>query len=246
LKIVQVNIWQGKFGQQIIDFLQAEKPDFVCMQEVNDLPGRSGYSFFATLDEIKQGAAFNHAFMSATYSSRYMERELDYGNAILSRLTPAAEETIFTNGQYIKNFDMMQSKGEGNNRNLQHMTVQLNGRSLHILNHHGYWVYGSKAGNDETLRQMKIIADVIDSLDGPIILCGDFNLSPDSQSLNLINQRLTNLSAKHGLKNTYSQFSTREAVCDHIFVNDQVKVERFEMSEVLISDHKALILDFEI
>ncbi|MGH7194602.1 MAG: hypothetical protein ACREJM_13880 [Candidatus Saccharimonadales bacterium] len=36
MKIIQLNIWQGKLGKPIIDYLNAEKPDFVCMQEVND------------------------------------------------------------------------------------------------------------------------------------------------------------------------------------------------------------------
>jgi endonuclease/exonuclease/phosphatase family metal-dependent hydrolase len=247
LKIIQVNIWQGKLGQQIIDFLQAEKPDFVCMQEVNDLEGRSGYKFFATLDEIKTEAGFKQAFMSATYSTRYMERELEYGNAILSKLPLVSTKTIFTLGEYRRHFDVTQEDGnDGNNRTLQHTTVDIDGKALHILNHHGFWVHASKAGNDETFRQMGVIAKTIDLLDGPIILCGDFNLAPNSKSLGLINDKLTNLSIVNKLQRTYNQFSAVQEVCDYIFVNDQVKVQHFEMSEALISDHKALILEFSL
>ncbi len=52
MKLVRLNIWGGKLGQQSIDFLQAEQFDFVCLQEVNELQGTSGYGFFATLDEL--------------------------------------------------------------------------------------------------------------------------------------------------------------------------------------------------
>jgi endonuclease/exonuclease/phosphatase family metal-dependent hydrolase len=244
MKIIQLNIWGGKLGLQIIDFLQREKPDFVCMQEVNDLGGRAGYKFFATLDEIKEEASFKEAAMSASYSSRYMERELKYGNAVLSKFPLESAKTIFTRGEYMRNFDV--TKDDGNIRNLQVVTVKINGSVLNILNHHGHHVPGTKAGNDETLRQMRIIADVIDSLEGPVILCGDFNLAPDSKSISILNDKLTNLSIKHGLKRTYNQFSVVNEVCDYIFVNDRVKVRHFGMSEDLISDHKALILEFDL
>jgi endonuclease/exonuclease/phosphatase family metal-dependent hydrolase len=244
VKIIQLNIWGGKLGQQIIDFLHDEQPDFVCMQEVNDLKGRAGYKFFATLDEIKDEAGFAHSFMSPTYSSRYMERELEYGNAILSQRPLAASETIFTRGKYMRHFDV--TKDDGNIRNLQHATIQVGGKDLHILNHHGYHIHGSKAGDHESLEAMQHIARVIGTLGGPVILCGDFNLAPDSESLTIINEKLTNLSVKHGLKRTYNQFNSIDEVCDYIFVNDQVKVQRFKMSEALISDHKALLLEFEL
>jgi endonuclease/exonuclease/phosphatase family metal-dependent hydrolase len=244
MKIIQLNIWGGKLGQQIIDFLQAENPDFVCMQEVNDLKGRAGYKFFGTLDEIKTGAGFTDAFMAPTYSSRYMERELEYGNVILSKFPIVTTKTVFTRGEYQRNFDIVQD--DGNIRNLQVATAEVDGKLLNILNHHGHHVPDSKAGNDETLRQTQVIADTIDTIDGPIILCGDFNLAPGSQSIALINNKLINLSTANNLQRTYNQFSIVNEVCDYIFVNDQIKVRHFEMSEALVSDHKALILEFDV
>ena len=244
MKIIQLNIWGGKLGLQIIDFLNQEKPDFVCMQEVNDLKGRSGYKFFATLDDIKEGTGFAQAFMSASYASRYMERELEYGNAVLSKFPATSVKKIFTRGEYKRSFDV--TKDDGNIRNLQLVTVEIDGRPLNILNHHGHHVRDSKAGNDETLRQMKLIADVLEGLEGPVIMCGDFNLEPDSKSLAVINNKLTNLSIKHGLKDTYNQFGSVSNVCDYIFVNDLVKVRRFGMSKALVSDHNPLILEFDL
>ncbi len=244
MKIIQLNIWGGKLGEQIIDFLQAEKPDFVCMQEVNDLKGQAGYKFFATLEEIKTGAGFSDSFMSAAYSSRYMERELEYGNAILSKLPMLNSKTIFTCGRYKRNFDITQE--DGNIRNLQLVEVEIGDARLHILNHHGYHINNSKSGNSETLRQMRLIADTIDSIDGPIIMCGDFNLAPDSQSIGIINDRLTNLSIAHKLKCTYTQLSAVDKVCDYIFVNEQIKVRDFVMSEEILSDHKALVMEFDL
>lgn len=244
MKIVQANIWGGKLGQQIIDFLKAEEPDFVCMQEVNGLEGRSGYKFFATLDEIKEGAGLGHAFMSPTYSARYMEREISYGNAILSRLPFGSTETIFTHREYIRNFDV--ERDGGNIRNLQIATVKAGGKTLTLLNHHGYWIYGTKAGNDATMKQMRMVAEQVRKLKGPVIMCGDFNLSPDSESLKLINKELKNLTKEHGLERTYTQLSPLDEICDYIFVNDKVAVKSFRKSEELISDHNALVMEFDL
>jgi endonuclease/exonuclease/phosphatase family metal-dependent hydrolase len=243
LKIIQLNIWGGKLGFQVIDFLKAEKPDFVCMQEVHDLKGSSG-ALFSTLDEIKEEGGFSESFMSPTYSFRYMERELEYGNAILGKTPFDSTETVFTRGAYKRNFDFMTD--DHNARNLQVSATRIGNTPLHILNHHGHHVQGSKAGNDEITQQMRIIADAIEPLAGPVILCGDFNLAPSSPSLAVINEKLTNLSIAYKLKRTYSQFSIINEVCDYIFVNDRVKVRRFEMSKALVSDHKALILEFDL
>lgn len=242
MKIIQLNIWGGKLGQQIIDFLNEEKPDFVCMQEVNDLKGRAGYKFFATLEEIKEGSGFNEAYMSASYSSCYMERQLEYGNAILSNLPFKSTKTVFTNGEYKHNFDIVND--DGNVRSLQVAQVQVGDTTLNILNHHGYHLGLNKSGNDETMRQMGLVADVIDKLDGPVIFCGDLNLNPSSESVKIIDKKLTNLSVTNNLKRTYNQFSVVNEVCDYIFINELVKVIDFKMSDELLSDHKALILEF--
>src|SRR5665213_4561019 len=141
-----------------MDLLKAAQPDFVCMQEVHDLKGSSG-ALFATLDEIKAAAGFNESFMSPAYSFRYMERELEYGNAILGRIPFDSTKTIFTRGTLQRNWDYV--RDDMNIRNLQLATLTVDGTPLHILNHHGHWLDGSKAGNDDTVRQMRIIAEVI-------------------------------------------------------------------------------------
>lgn len=244
MKIIQANIWHGKLGQQIIDFLNIEKPDLVCLQEVNDLEDDPGAKRFATLADIKTKAGFNDAYMSPTYSFQFMERQLGFGNAILSRSPFTSAETVFTHGEYKQRFD--KTKDYSNSRNLQHVTIEVQGQTLHILNHHGYHRGTDKSGDAETLKSIQVIVDLISKLDGPIIVCGDFNLSPGSKSLGLLNNKLRNLSIENGLKRTYTDLSAVHEVCDYIFVNDQVKVQHFEMSETLISDHKPLVLEFSL
>ncbi len=243
MKLIQLNIWGGKLLYRLMDFIAEQQPDFVCMQEVNDLKGPSN-SLFATLDEIKDAGGFSYSFMSANFSYRYMQRNCGFGNAILSRLAFESQETIFTNGAHKDDFDL--TADDYNVRSLQHAVVSVNGSPLHILNHHGFLVPGSKEGNDQTLTYTRKIANIVDSLEGPVILAGDFNLTPASPSMQVLSERLTDLPAKFDIQNTYTEFNKHRLVCDYIFVNDTVTVQNFHVSEALVSDHKALILDFDI
>lgn len=244
MKLIQANIWGGKLMYPIADFFNGQKPDIVCMQEVHDLKGPSGAIFFS-LGELKERCGFTYSLMSPSYVSNYQRRKNPFGNAILSNLPITDSETIFTYGEFNDNFDM--TEDDFNVRNLQHAVLDVNGQQLHVLNHHGFLIPEHKNGSPETERQMRLIADYVSKLNGPIILCGDFNLASGSSSIKIIDEVLTGLPQQHGLQSTYvSHFNSNSTVSDYIFVNDLVKVKDFNMSEEVISDHKALILDFDI
>ncbi len=243
MKLVQLNIWGGKLQYQIPDFLNQQLPDIVCMQEVCDLKGLSG-AMFAPLEEIKAACDFDHSFMAPTYSWKYMQRELDYGNAILSRHALENRRVIFTRGTYKKGFDI--TIDDYNIRNFQHTVVDCGGNKVHILNHHGHHLTTDKQGNGETQLQTNLIADYIDKLSGAIILAGDFNLAPNSPSLDVIKSRLRDLCQEHSVSNTYSELSIHQVVCDYIFVNNQVKVDKFYVPKSLVSDHMPLVLEFSV
>ena len=114
------------------------------------------------------------------------------------------------------------------------------------IQHHGFWVPDHKNGNAETLNQTKIIANYVEALKGPTILTGDFNLIPTSESLEQINKLLINLSVKNKLETTRNDLTFKNEVCDYIFVNNEIKVKNFAMSEQVVSDHNALILEFSV
>jgi endonuclease/exonuclease/phosphatase (EEP) superfamily protein YafD len=96
------------------------------------------------------------------------------------------------------------------------------------------------------MRQTAIIINYIKQLDGAVILCGDFNLAPESESIKQYDSILQNLSAAHSLETTRSLLTYKKEVCDYIFVNDKIEVKDFSMDQTIISDHNALILDFEV
>lgn len=242
MKLVQANIWGGRLDKVIPTFLSREQADIVCLQETIDTNGDAALAM--PVDKIAQAADFPHLFHSPVFSFGLMGRMAHFGNAILSKQPFVETDTIFTNLEYKADFDY--DADDYNIRNLQHAIIKLDGTELHVLNHHGHHIPSHKDGDAETLRQMKQIAEYTKTLEGPVILCGDFNLAPHSESLELLNSILMNLSVGHHLKTTRTQFTHKTEVCDYIFVNDQVRVRSFHASDNIISDHTALVLEFTL
>ena len=242
VKILQLNIWGGRLEKQITDLIIAEQPDILCLQEVISSDGDA--ATVISLEEICKKTDYSHQFMSPVFSYNLMNKIAHYGNAIVSREPITVEETIFTNMNYTTDFDF--DTHDYNIRNLQHAVITVGGKQLNVLNHHGHHVREHKRGNDDTLRQMTQIKDYISTLDGPVILTGDFNLAPDSESLEILNAQLTNLPLTHHLSTTRNHLTPKNEVCDYIFVNDQVQVSSFIASDTVASDHMALIMEFDL
>ena len=241
MKLLQANIWGGRLEKQVLELLKAEQADIVCLQEAISLPGDGG--LFVTIEQLQERCSYAYVYTSPVFSFGFMGKEAHFGNTILSKLPLLETDTTFTRLQHKANFSF--DDDDYNVRNLQHASVVIGDRTLHILNHHGHHIPSHKDGDRETERQCSIIAEKISKLDGPIILAGDFNLAPHSKSLEKINQILTNLSIEAGLETTRTQLTHKKEVCDYIFVNDDVQVQSFRALDDIASDHKALILEFD-
>lgn len=241
MKLLQLNAWGGRLEPQISDLLASEKPDMLCLQEVIGF-SKNGSGLFLSLEVIQEQFNLPYAVFSPVFSFQYMKGTANFGNAILSKFPIDTSKTIFTHMEH-KN-DFMWGEDSSNVRNFIHAEVNISGKACHVITHHGFWVPEHKNGTKDTEEQMKILTKYIKELAGPVILAGDFNLNPTSASLTGLNALLTNLSVKHRLKTTRTVLTYKTETCDYIFVNDQVKVRKFWASEKIVSDHKALILQF--
>jgi endonuclease/exonuclease/phosphatase family metal-dependent hydrolase len=243
VKLLQLNVWSGRLQNQVSDFLRSESADIICLQEAISF-NKKDAAVMRTVENIQADEKMEYSVMAPAFSFKLMEGTASFGNCVISRFPVKKSEIIFTHLEHKDNFDFNQDSG--NVRNFIHAIIDLDGKLCNILTHHGYWINAHKNGDEETMRQMEKLGKYIDTLSGPIILTGDFNLAPHSESLGRINRRLSNLSVAHHLKTTRNQLTHKTEVCDYIFVNEQVNVKSFLASDELVSDHKALILEFEI
>ena len=88
---------------------------------------------------------------------------------------------------------------------------------------------------------------MFDSFKGPKILCGDFNLHPETKSMKLLEQNLKNLIVEFGITSTRSKLHKRtNKYADYIMVSEEIKINKFEAMDENVSDHLPLLLDFRI
>jgi len=239
MKIMQLNIWGGKLGKQIKELIAEEQPDVLCFQEVVKLPTHDTL-FFTALAEFE--ALGYSSFFSPVFGFNLMKHKAEFGNAILTKHALTETETVFTRKEYNSDMDMLDK--DYNIRNLQHATINTGVDTVHILNHHGHHLHEHKNGDEETIRQCKLIADYVKTLTGNIVLCGDFNLSPSSASLAQLNAQLINHCLETNVATTRTSLTNKTEVCDYIFSSRNITVARFEVLKQIVSDHAALILEY--
>lgn len=243
MKLLNLNVWQGRLQSVLLRHLESLDIDIACMQEAVDYEKLSG-GLVSTYQNIGKSLGTEYQFFSPLMSMKLGNKDITFGNVTYSKIPFSQNNTIFTRGAHKNDFDF--DADDYNVRAFQHSLIEVNNKKLNIINHHGHHIDSHNLGDHETERQVSDILSYADELEGAVIICGDFNLSPESKSIKLIDAKYANLSTKYNLKTTRSGLTYKNEVCDYIFVNDNVIINDFSMNTSIISDHNSLILDFDI
>jgi endonuclease/exonuclease/phosphatase family metal-dependent hydrolase len=245
MKLIQVNIWQGRILRNLLKFLEAEQPDIICMQEVLSSPVKMpAWDIAQSLESIRKVTGLQHAFYAPTWGFRLMDAKVYHGNAILSRYPLLNQQTIFTNGSFEE--EVVNNPYLNNVRNAQIARVQAEEGSFTLVNHHAHWE-PSAQGSATSVERLQRLATAITSIEGPLVVAGDFNVHPTSEAIQRFEEKtgLRNLTREHKVVKTLSELGHPvEVACDYIFINEAITEQRFEVSNTLVSDHKALIFEF--
>ena len=242
MKLITLNIWGGHVRQPLLDFIKLHQDiDIFCLQEVYQKAARTICTldgFEVDLDIFSEiGAllpkhqAFFRPFLNNSYGIAMFVR-----NSI-----PVLEEgevQIHDNPSY-------PGMGPTHLRNLQWIRVQTNNQDYTVMNVHGLWNGQGKTDTPERMEQSKRIKDFVDTCAGPKILCGDFNLRPDTESLKILDVGMTNLIKTHNITSTRTSFyGKEEKFADYVFVSPEINIKHFEVMKDEVSDHSPLFLDF--
>ena len=249
IKILTLNIWKGgMFLDKIISFIKKEDPDIIVMQEVRNGKDpkleKSNRSFAVFKEELRYPySVFSPAFLNVTSIGK-----IDEGNAIFSRFPIIQSKVAFFDKQYGE-FDSENSKHfELIPGILQHTVIEHQSLKLNIFNAHGIWGFDGK-DNEGRLKMSKIIVDEVKDKKN-VILAGDFNASPHTQTIGNIEKHLYNVfknelvstfNTKHKLLPIYAT-----TVVDMIFVSKHFKVVGHNMPGADVSDHMPLVCELEI
>jgi len=169
-------------------------------------------------------------------------RELPFGIglAIFSRFPITGSEKYSLPGEAIE-FEFEGIRTTPTDRVLLKAEVSLAEQTLTVLNTHLQAYFMIKATSDDFPGQRNKVLEVVEGVEGPLVLAGDFNSAPNE---GLVDQfEAVGLTTMQKDQITWKRMPF---VLDHIFYNTALSLKGGKVEEVASSDHHALVADFEI
>jgi endonuclease/exonuclease/phosphatase family metal-dependent hydrolase len=254
MKLICLNTWGGRAGaENLLAFLDAHRDaDFVCLQEIWSAPYEGLEGALAGAETIahaeimvrgKQAIARLFDGHEAFFHPSHLN---DYGlmTLVSKRLAVVDTGDVFVHRE--RGYVPQDNLGH-HARNVQFVTVAAPRGRMSVMNFHGLWNGLGKGDSDDRLAQSRRLIDFLAGRSEPFVLCGDFNLAPDTQSLKMLEEAgLRNLVAEHGVASTRTRLYKRsEKFADYVFVSPVVDVRGFRALPDEVSDHVPLMLEFE-
>ena len=158
-----------------------------------------------------------------------------YGNALVSRFPIISAETIS-----IPDPEVKREGGHYESRCVLNVTLDVDGRELCVLVCHMGLV------DDEAKNAVSAICSILDATDKPVILMGDFNLTPDSEILRPIKEKMKD-TAELFCKDLLSFPSDNPyEKIDYIFVTPDVEVISADIPAIVASDHRPHVAELDL
>ena len=252
VKIVQVNIYKGRYLDALVDFLVSERPDFVTMQEVttnafNLYEDKTVSMFDLLCRRLKMHGVFN-----GDLKLKGDETSV-FGNAVFSKY-PIVGKNILELKTFrpvtIEELDGVRGNiREKIDRHLLDARIDFWGRTLHVLSWHGAWT-APPQDNDETYRQAQTVFEYLKNIDFKFILGGDLNAVRESKTVQLISSisnNFMNNSKIHGTLNlSVHKIAPMGYLIDYIFASKGTKLNKLSVPQITVSDHLPVIAEVEI
>lgn len=232
MKIVSLNIWGGFAEYGLKGYLseRVTDTDIFCFQETD-----SGQAM-EILNELFERNDYCYVGASKEFSE---ESRFGLRTYIRSTVELVDQTTLFGCEENI---------GLALETNLL-----VNGRGLTVVNVHGVSRPGDKLDTESRLRQSSGIIEHLKNQVNPQVICGDFNLLPETQSVAAFGQ--------HGYHDLIKEFhidttrnhlawdrfpDSKQLYADYAFTSSQVIVEKFEVPKNEVSDHLPLEINFSL
>lgn len=249
MKIITLNIWGGLAGrEELLSFFEKHKSDtdIFCLQEVWTAPythiegqvvgGRNLEHDKLMIDGLDaiSGVLTNH---NPYFRPHHGD---DYGLLMFVKKDLKVEEEgelfVHKHKGYIPEGDVGLHA-----RNIQFVKTSYEGKPLCVINFHGLWNGMGKDDSEDRLEQSRKISSFIKDLSGGVILGGDFNLNPNTESMKILEDAgLRNLVKDYGVTSTRTPLYDKSGkFADYIMTRD-VEVKDFQVLPDVVSDHSPL------
>ena len=257
MRIISLNTWGGRAGKEgLLAFFRkyAETTDIFCLQEIWSAPhehleGRLAGGLAINNPQIMLYGLQEISAVLPNHTTFFRPHFGDnFGLLMLVRKNLAVVEEgevfVYKHKGYMPEGDI------GNHaRNIQYVTIKTKSGPITVINFHGLWT-GVGAGkgkkdSSERLEQSANIVEFTKKIRNPLVLCGDFNLLPDTESLRKFeNAGLRNLIREFGVTSTRTSFYTKpQKFADYAFISGRVPLKNFKVLPDEVSDHAPLFIE---
>ena len=225
MKIIFLNAWHARQTEAMTAFLQQNvlDTDVFCFQEAGD-----------QLRAICRKILINYKL---AFTNKNISDDEGFSQAIcLKKDLPVLSSAAI-------GLDIEMS-GIG-----QYVRVPFGSQRLNICNFHGLSRPNEKLDTPDRLKQSKLIIDFFSNRPGFTIIGGDFNLTPNTESINLFEQNgYRNLIKDFNVKTTrnhlaWDRFTEKYDYSDYVFTSPRLKIKSFKVPNIEISDHLPLMVE---
>ncbi len=244
MKLISLNIWGGKIFEPLMGFFKkhAEDMDIFCLQEVFNNPPhiKSKVQHDKKQDIYKDIEKVLVDFDGYMAPSQVGEESLCMWIRKGFGVQEIADHYVYRWKNAMEGDDVSTY-----GINVQYAKFNKNGKDFMVCNLHGHWTPNFKGDNPARLEQSENIKKFLDGFDGAKVLCGDFNMAPDTKSMAILETSMKNLVKEYKATSTRSHFYKGETkFADYVMVSPEVKVKKFEVIQNVVSDHLPLLLKF--
>ena len=203
----------------VANVIKQYNPDIVGLNEVRGMPIKptthpSWFDQIGTLAQLTNMPYF--------YFGKAITLDGPYGNAILSKYPLNNIKTILIPDPLIKDEDAFYES---------RCIISCECENFHLLITH------IGLAKSEQINGINKLFEVIETIDNPIILMGDFNMTPDNKLIKKLSERLIDTSNK--FKEPLLSFPSINPTIkiDYIFISNNIELIEADIPQIVASDH---------
>jgi endonuclease/exonuclease/phosphatase family metal-dependent hydrolase len=264
VRIVSVNAWGGTMFDELAAWIPGCGADVLCLQEVTRTPGGTGWMEYRDaertlpqradlFDDVRSLLPRHQALFVANDAGPVLDERgtvfrQNFGVAMFVRDTfpVIGVEASFVHGAFTDQPLGWAASGRSRIAQGVRLLDRNADRVVTVVHLHGLRDAAGKHDTPERLQQARRLAALVERVRGDddlVVVCGDLNLLPDSESFEVL--------AELGLRDLVGEADTRTSRyakplrhASYLLVSDPGAVRAFEVvTDPEVSDHRALAVD---
>jgi endonuclease/exonuclease/phosphatase family metal-dependent hydrolase len=250
MKLISLNTWGCRTQEKIYDFIKssADATDIFCFQELT----RNGIGLTEKGDpkdcyeQISNILTEYDSHFTNYGDSGYYEKkahEIDFESGIGIFVKKGYKHT-FIEGKSLHKPNRKWNDYEGRFAAGAVLGVEVD--DYFVINVHGLWQGSIKNDTEAKLEQSEDIIQLANKSKKHSIICGDFNLLPDTKAIQMFRDKYQDLIHEYNIQDTRGTLYPKDLrYADFAFVSKDISVKSFAVPDLPISDHLPLIIEFE-